>query len=1310
MKKLLLLSLCLTVSVCSFAEWEKPAAPAKAPMQVGAKLYLYNAEAGAFLCGANDWGTRASVSTTLGHEVYIENGTVDGSYYLSNYVLQGGMKDQIGYMFIEALDAVWVDNTKDGKTNNQYTLEQQADGTYRIGLSEANTDFNPKNYPGAYLGLIPAKQDTRLYFCDPENSENYTMDECQLTWYFVGEADYTAYTTSMVQYNAAMSLGAVITEAEQLAGVNAETLSAAKAAYANTAATAEQLAAAQASLEQAVKNAKYDTASPENPVEVLAIQGIATDFNDGTWDGWTSTTGASNKQASNGNNAKDIDATGFHYENWNWDAFTVGKVSATATNLPIGVYHLNALAFTTTAGGTFLYAGDSQKPVAASQIDLEQPMDLYAVVTSEGKLEVGLDVQQKGTNWIGLDNVGLYYLGKSPKAYNSLLSAIMEGEPDYESMFAEEEAYCQKSLYDAYKAAKDALIQAASFETIEYTSDESAAQVIAGQLSAFNAAAKALSGSVTAYAAYAQKFGEADEFIGSTTSESTEVLTLSDYLIDDTAAEGSFNGNGGALYVLKSGLLDNEQIAAETAYLDRLLKDAMANAMADGDDCTAMLANPNFSEAGGWKSAVGPTWPDGTVETFPVVTAYNMVCDVYQELTGLQNGLYEFSLQGAFRPGDAYTDENEQLAQAYAYINSFEVKLPSGAEDNLNEAADASAAFAEGKYPVTVYGLVTDGTMKLGVTNKIRTVENCRLWAGGAKLIFRAKNEEALAVATQRTLPAAQALLENYAGQSELAALTGAIADADGADDGYAALIALKSAMEDVQAGTALYANLAVALKSLKDAIDGTPSASAATLQQAQALLDEAQTAYDNKSYDNAAAEQAISDLNAAVVSIKMGGGVASEDNPQDYSDMIVNPTFDPARGDKNTGVIEGWTTTAMNGYKEYTVSYNRAPFELNQKLSGLPKGKYKVTVHTYYRAGYWNEEEQYMANGTETHLTTLYANTSEGEFAKPCLNLTEGATSETHAEKYYTLSNGLFAPDGTSPTAAWFAAGAYLNELEFMVGEDGEVTIGLSKKDVLANDYQVVGEWKLFYMGDPQATTDSLDVTELIVNPTFDPARGDKNTGVIEGWTTTAMNGYKEYTVSYNRAGFDLYQDLAGLPAGQYCATVHTYYRAGYWNEEEQYMANGTETHLTELYATTSEGSFVTKCLNLTEGATTEAFHEKHYTLSNGLFAPDGTSPTAAWFAAGAYLNKIDFTVGSDGKARIGLSKKDVLANDYQVVGEWKLYYLGTGSESENVTIKNISDLIGEYLNNGPGHDYDGDGAFTVGDITALIDKYLAQ
>ena len=1266
MNKIALFVASLFVSVASFAQWTKPTAPAVASLTVGQKCYLYNKDADGFLVGANEWGTRASISPTLGHAVYIEAGTAEGSYYIGNDVLQGNMAGQRGYMFMDSWEAIYVDNTKEGKENNQYTFISQGGGTYKIGLSPQNKTFTPTEYEDSYLGLITSKNDTRIYLCDPENSESIPASDFQLTWYFVTPDEYTTYSEAMKPYLAAMALAKSIEEAEALGGVDATALSEAKAAYGNTSSTVETLEAKKQALDIAIFHAKLASATAASPVEVLSIVGIATDFNDGSFEGWTSTTGAQNKQANNGNNAKDASVTGNHYENWNDVAFDIGKVSATLSNLPAGVYHLNALAYTITGKDTYLYAGTNQKMVTATKIDVDQPMDIYAVV-DDGKLEIGLDVQVKGTNWIGLDNVSLSYLGDAYTAWETLKEETLSAEPDYEALLEEEEIACQKSVYTSYQTAKSGL------DEIQAVGESFSVAEAKTVLATFTTAGKAMEKSVAAYGEYLKVYKEADEWMSSTTSESEEVNLLADYLYDDEATEGAYNQNGGALYILANGLLDNEQIAAEVTYLNKILLDAKANSKGDGDDCTDLLQNPNFTTDGGWQGKTNSsiTWPAGK-EEYRLVEVVNAVCDIYQNLDNLQNGLYEFTLQAAVRPDEgAYEETNVNAIKAYAYINDFKTKIPSGKiEDDvtLNTQEEASDAFAAEKFTVTVYGLVTDGKMKIGFDNELRVADGLRLWAGGTKLTFRGKNPDVLASVIASLTPTAEVLLTQYAGNPELTALSNAISEASSADDAYKALIAMKAAMDNVQEGVDLYEKLKVALTSLSAAIEENPSSS--KVDAAQDILDAAQAAYNNQTYSNEEAEQAISDVNAAAVSVRMGDDTASEYNPTDCTNLIVNPTFDPAKGDKSTGVIEGWTTTAMNGYKQYTVSYNRAPFELNQKLTGLKKGKYKVTVHTYYRAGYWYDEEAHINNGEETHLTTLYAQTSDKKYAKPVLNLTEGAVAASDvpagAGNTYTLTSGLIAPDGTSPTAAFFAAGYYLNELEFFVGEDGEATIGLSKTQTFDNDYEVVGAWNLYYLGDQ-------DCTSLIVNPTFDPAKGDKSTGVIEGWTTTAMNGYKQYTVSYNRAPFELNQKLTGLKKGNYKVTVHTYYRAGYWYDEEAHINNGEETHLTTLYAKTAEETFSKPVLNLTEGAVAAsdvpAGAGNTYTLTSGLIAPDGTSPTAAFFAAGYYLNELEFTVGEDGTVTIGLSKTQTFDNDYEVVGAWKLYYLGDPTPEEDCT-----------------------------------------
>ncbi|MCM1311549.1 MAG: hypothetical protein NC206_09565 [Bacteroides sp.] len=1262
MNKLVLFAASLTVSMTSFAQWTKPADPASIPLTVGKECYLFNKDAGAFFVGANDYGTRASVSVTSGHKVILVQSETDANSYLVTNAAESSTNFLPLYI---KQDGIWVDESGSNTGDDLFCFELQNDGTYRFGFSSLNSEWTPSTYPGAYLGVIPSRNDTRLYVCDPEEVDDYSMSDCHIAWCFVEPESYKAYTADMKQYGAAVVLGERIAEAESLAGVDADVLSAAKAMYDNTESTAEAMELQAKTLETAIRNARLSVATVGAPVEALSLLGIATDFNDGTCPGWTSTTGASNKQASNGNNAADFSVTGNHYENWNWDAFSVGKISASATEMPTGVYHLNALAFANVSGGTYLYAGETQKLVEADKIDIDKPMDLYTIVV-DGNLEIGLDVQVRGANWVGLDNVYLYYIGNTAEAYNLLVSEALNAEPDYESMLAEEQIHCQTSVYETYKSAKSALVNA------------SVAEDVAKSLSAFYVASKAMKESVSVYGKYSAKVDEANEWVGTTTSVSDEVFLLSDYLMMEDADETDFNGNGGAINVLKSGLLDADQIAAELAYLEKLLTDAKANAKADGDDCTDLIKNPRFAEAGGWQGVTNAsvTWPVGDTSIYPVMQAHNVACDIYQELTGLQNGLYEFKLQAAFRPGDVYTDEYESIATAYAYINSFETKIPTGnlGETAINEPEDASKAFSEDLCPVVVYGLVTDGTMKLGVTNKVRTVENCRLWAGGATLTFRGKNEEVLAQVISQTLPLAQALLENYAGKPELDILAEAVAAAQNAEDAYHALVDLKKAMENVEEGTLLYANLAVALKTLSEAIENNTTANQVTINNAKAVLEAAQDAYDNHAYSNEAAQQAISDLNAASVSVKMGGDKATEDNPVDYSSMIVNNNFDPARGDKNTSTIEGWTTTTLNGYKENTASYNKNTFALSQTLTGLPKGKYKVTVHAFYRAGSYEEEANNINNGVDTHLAVLYAETSAETFKKPVMNLSEGGVAsadEVPGGVKTQIINGVYVPDGTSPSVAFYNAGYYLNELEFTVGEDGVSTIGMRlDKTIGSNDYVVIGEWKLWYMGDASEGQTEQKVSELIVNNNFDPARGDKSTTTIEGWTTTTMNGYKENTASYNKNTFALSQKLSGLPEGTYKVTVHAYYRAGSYEEEANNINNGVDTHLTILYAQTSEDKYSKPVMNLSEGGVASADEVpngvKTQTI-NGIYVPDGTSPSVAFYNAGYYLNELPFYVGNDGVATIGMYlDRTIGSNDYVVVGEWNLYYYGSGKNND--------------------------------------------
>ena len=1301
MKKLFtFLALSVLMVVGAYAQWTKPAAPASVPLQTGETLYLYNPDADGFFLGANDWNTRASVIGTKGYKVWIEKYELDDiSYYLADSV---ETKGQVMYTFIDGVESIWVDRNKTDEVDKLFTFDAQPDGTYRIGLSPENKSFTPENYPAAYLGVIPEKNDNRIYLCDTSTyyPPYYDPELWQNTWYFVAPSEYEAYVDKKITYDAAVVLKAAIDKA--LAENEGIDIAAVQAVYDNTGSTAEQLTKAAEDLVWLVVDFQTAKASPTTPADYTPyVTNPSYDNNNNT--GWKGTTPGFQQygnaeyywtnynayQSLTGlkNGIYKVGVTAFYRAGWAENDATAYEMLLEGND---SLQH--AVLYATTTGMspsvapiTLASAGATDEDILGGTLTNKYgkiPNDMYAAsefmkagkypeisvlaYVSDGNLTLGIKKEhQLDGDWTIMDNWKLYYLGESNEAFNYFASDYLGRSFDYEAYFEENyDVYHQKSAYDAYITAREALANASD------------AAAIGEAIAAFDAAVVALESSIEAYALYYAKYKEAEAYMENVDAVYGEAMyTLSDYLfVPEEPSELYPNGTGS--YILENLHLSAEEVLAEIAFLDNLLSDAIANALTDGADCTALLKNASFAEEGGWTSQPGITFPTGGN---PVGEGPNMVFDVHQELTNLQNGLYEFTVNACYLAADYTALTGEEQYKAYTYINSYQKLMnsvladptaePSHAEDYNypgkgyvpNSAASAYQAFTDGRYVQTVYGLVTDGTLRLGIRNDLRYADGSRAWWTGAKLIFRAKNVEILGEVIAATVPDAQALLTNKAGKPELDALQAAIATAEAAqdEDRYDALVELKQAMENVANATETYMKLHTAINNLDAAINEYSStASAEAVKTAEALYAEVSAAYEAGTYNNEQATAKIEECNLAVVELKIPDMSGDEDEPVDVTSLIINNNFDPAKGDKATGVIEGWTTSAMNGYKQNTVSYNRAEITLYQDLVGLTPGKYKVTVQTYYRAGYYDEEWNRKESGEETHLTTLYAATADEKFEVKVKNLYEDAAATDYGVKCYTLANGMFAPDGTSSTVEFFKQGHYLNELEFVVGEDGKARIGLEKTEILANDYEVVGEWKLYYLGATEP--EPVDMTSLIINPDFDPAKGDKNTGVVEGWTTSAMNGYKQNTVSYNRAEITLYQNLVGLMPGKYKVTVQTYYRAGYYDEEWNRKESGEDTHLTTLYAATADDRYEVKVMNLYEDAATTDYGVKCYTLPNGMFAPDGTSSTVEFFKQGHYLNELEFVVGEDGKARIGLEKAEILANDYEVVGPWKLYYLG--------------------------------------------------
>lgn len=134
--------------------------------------YMLNIDAKAFMLGANDWGTRASVSIEHGYKVKVKaNG--DGTYTINDYVES---RNTWNALDCQSAGGIWVDGKgRGGWMQWVVTPVAGAKNVYEI----TNT-----NVPGK-LGVKSDLSDTRLYV---NNESGYAT-----RWAFMDEAGYNAY-------------------------------------------------------------------------------------------------------------------------------------------------------------------------------------------------------------------------------------------------------------------------------------------------------------------------------------------------------------------------------------------------------------------------------------------------------------------------------------------------------------------------------------------------------------------------------------------------------------------------------------------------------------------------------------------------------------------------------------------------------------------------------------------------------------------------------------------------------------------------------------------------------------------------------------------------------------------------------------------------------------------------------------------------------------------------------------------------------------------------------------------------------------
>lgn len=1067
MKKTLLLIGSVVVSLSASAQnftgkWERPAAPEFSDFEPETKYYMWNVGANGFYInhqkgtGEPYYGTAASVNDTIGALVYFsktnpdaniveswEPGT-DNTYLLVSYVSKF-KEDRC--TFADPDYRVWTDNNTKGYryfdvavNGKTFTITPNPTMIQMVVAGELPTDYayNP-------LGVESTNVD-KIVNTSHGEGEWYTQ------WALVSEEAYEAYVTpAKAQIKlcaAAEALRKTIENAvKEYPGIDLDTQ---VAVYNNTNSTFEELNAAKEAIKDVIVAFTASKATISNPINYTSLIQNSTFDVIGNFDGWSAGFGAGgNYKGSNAEvygKAFDIYQTVkglpsgvyiakvngyFRKENAqkDYDDFIAGIQSdcefyATSGDFKskVNVKHVaegavtdafgvnDEVTFETNDGVTMyvpnsMLAADSYFHNEDGEINPRYENVVYVPV-SNGELTIGVaNSVGGGSDWSIFDDFQLYYIGDGDDCYD-LLKENLEKALEYS--LPENAAYSTRDYAD-YTNAKDAFKSATGKAALtEYTNAAAALETVKA--------------GVENYKLYQVAITDANNWYTDATDRNVNeeipaVAKLIAYLTYEEDEEFGFP-NGTYLQILNQdneGSLTNEQIIEETAFVNALVKQAMNDGIVEGADLTAMITNPGFEEAGGkgWTNSYGnlTNWHGGNANNY-CAEAWNSNFDVYQEVEGLPNGLYEVSVQAFYRTAsnaDAYTayqNDPEMTGDAkvlsYVYLNEFatpvrnvmEIQFDENLSNNcwsttdgkytLNGMASASEAFSledeSQNFTMKVYGIIKDGKMRLGIRGEGTIFDRWTLW-DNFKLRYMGKNKVAVASVLSTKAEALKNMMnevdenknpimneytkkfidDQYA--SAMKWLIGITEFNDetlamlNEDDLWNALTNIAAAQEEVDADVKAYKEYNTAFS----ALDGVDS-ELFTPEMQKEFYDLQDLAANFQNMTRQQLEELSARINKSMnwftyperlnnaVEAELPEGYDTATGDVDFTSIIINPDFEEDLNGWNNENMQAQTNTAFgkNGNTYCEKWHADLSLRISQSFKNLPNGYYTLTANCY--------------------------------------------------------------------------------------------------------------------------------------------------------------------------------------------------------------------------------------------------------------------------------------------------------------------------------------------------------------------------
>ena len=199
---------------------------------------------------------------------------------------------------------------------------------------------------------------------------------------------------------------------------------------------------------------------------------------------------------------------------------------------------------------------------------------------------------------------------------------------------------------------------------------------------------------------------------------------------------------------------------------------------------------------------------------------------------------------------------------------------------------------------------------------------------------------------------------------------------------------------------------------------------------------------------------------NAEAVNL-IGGGTEVE-----ITSLLKNPDFSNGN--------EGWEGTPFSAAPGTVAEHFYQLFDTYQVLPNMPAGRYRLEWQGFYRNGNIQNAWLRHSEGTETRAE-VYAN----EAATPMLSLYDASAPYTYDPYTY--------PDNVETANNAFAAGHYLQQLEFELTAQNDLRIGIRHFAPAVYDWTCFDNFRLFYI---DSTTGIKGIGQLD-NLQFDGATG---------------------------------------------------------------------------------------------------------------------------------------------------------------------------------------------------------------------------